>query len=167
MTPEGLTNRRNWRSFCSRKAVTQVTITETWQNDLTGVLQWMFRSSLEGSVEEEDLIGWLCIRGISAVYSSRNSDDKFECSWVRFRGKDNNANNLVRVFIDHSTTMKRWMKHSIGGWLTFHNCQSLLLWQILTGWMSAGNSIQQIRGSPGGLGVCGISCPSWQGTYQG
>lgn len=58
----------------------------------------MFRSSLEGSVEEEDLIGWLCIRGISAVYSSRNSDDKFECSWVRFGGKDNKADNLVRVF---------------------------------------------------------------------
>lgn len=47
--------------------------------------------------------------------------------------------------------MKRWMKYftDIGGWLTLHNCQFLLLWQILTGWMSAGNSAQQRGGSLG------------------
>lgn len=80
---------------------------------LTGVLQWLFRNSSEGSGKEKELIGWLCtLRSVSAVSSSRNSDGKFECSWVRVRGKDNKPDILVRVFyrpLNHDEAFYRWL----------------------------------------------------------
>lgn len=69
MTTVGLTNRRNWRPFFSRKAMTQSPLQKHSRTTcVTAVLQWMFRSSSEGPGEEGEVIGWLCtLRSVSAV----------------------------------------------------------------------------------------------------